>query len=198
MINFFKKYSTKEKDEKLFDGNDGLFKEILLKNTKVYAEYGCGDSTLWIDKRTNATIYSIDTSREWIEKVQSCSDKLDNMKFVDLGRVGDWGKPFDYSKRDRFIDYTDWIWRQKLIPDVVLIDGRFRVCCFLTSLKNAKQGSQIIFDDYVDRPYYHIVEEFIKREVTDGRQCLFIVPNKSKIDTDRIDYEIEKFRYVMD
>ena len=33
MINIFKKYSTKEKDEKLFDGNDGLFKEILLKNT---------------------------------------------------------------------------------------------------------------------------------------------------------------------
>ena len=35
------------------------------------------------------------------------------------------------------------------LDDCVLVDGRFRVCCFLTSLKNAEQGTRIIFDDYV-------------------------------------------------
>jgi hypothetical protein len=197
---FSRKIDADVKNERLFEGADDLFKEILLKNTKVYAEYGCGDSTEWVAQRTNVKIYSVDTSREWIRKVQSCNNRLNsnNVKFIDCGSVGDWGTPVDCSKRDGLVNYTDWIWQQKLSPDTILIDGRFRVCCFLTCLKNAKQGTQIIFDDYVDRPYYHIVEEFITREDTNGRQCLFIVPKKSEINIDRINYEIEHFRYVMD
>ena len=84
------------------------------------------------------------------------------------------------------------------MPDTVLIDGRFRVCCFLTSLKYANENTKIIFDDYNNRPYYHVVEKFIKKEQTCGRQTLFIVKNKNKINFDLLNIEINNFHYVMD
>ena len=42
------------------------------------------------------------------------------------------------------------------------------------------------------------MEEFVDRIETCGRQCLFIVPPKDKIDIQYIDKMIEKFEYVMD
>ena len=85
-----------------------------------------------------------------------------------------------------------------MTPKLVLVDGRFRVCCFLTSLKFAKEGTKIIFDDYIDRPYYHFVEKYLPREMECGRQCLFIVPSKSKIDMNELNKDIDSFRNVMD
>ena len=97
-----------------------------------------------------------------------------------------------------FPDYTDYIWKQSEKPTLVLIDGRFRVCCFLTSLKFAEAGTKIIFDDYVNRPYYHFIEKYVSRINECGRQCLFIVPSKIKIDIDSLNKDIDAFRFVMD
>ena len=84
------------------------------------------------------------------------------------------------------------------MPDTVLIDGRFRVCCFLTAIKYANENTKIIFDDYNNRPYYHVIEKFIKKEQTCGRQALFIVKNKNDINIDLLNIEINNFHYVMD
>ncbi|HKR41580.1 MAG TPA: hypothetical protein VJU59_18215, partial [Paraburkholderia sp.] len=73
----------------------------------------------------------------------------------------------------------------------------FRVLCFLITLKLSNEGTKIIFDDYTNRPHYHIVEDFISRADTFGRQCLFIVPSKKNIDTNLIDQMIDKFEYVL-
>jgi hypothetical protein len=194
---FLNRNSDLKADIELFDGDDILFKSILLNNTKVYAEYGCGASTEWVAKNTTTKIYSVDTSSEWVKKIQKINIAND-IEYIDCGPVGDWGTPMNYTKRDNFISYTDWIWQQKYSPDTVLIDGRFRVCCFLTCLKYAKEGTQIIFDDYFARPNYHIVEEFLKKSDSNRRQCVFEVPNKLELNLDKINYEIERFRYVVD
>jgi hypothetical protein len=80
----------------------------------------------------------------------------------------------------------------------VVIDGRFRVCCFLTSLKFADEGPHIILDDYMRRPEYHIVEKYLERVEHCGRQCLTIVPSPQEIDFDSLENDINHFRYVMD
>ena len=72
------------------------------------------------------------------------------------------------------------------------------MCCFLTSIKYANENTKIIFDDYNNRPYYHVVEKFLKKEQTFGRQTLFIVKNKNKINFDLLNIEINNFHYVMD
>lgn len=109
-----------------------------------------------------------------------------------------WGRPLSYDNRDGFQDYSDWMWRQAQKPDLVLVDGRFRVCCFLTALKYADEGTEILFDDYGSRRFYHIVEEFVRPSDACGRQRLFIVPRKSAIDQDELDANIRAFRYVFD
>ena len=184
----------------LFLGDDHLFKDSV-SGIGCYGEYGCGKSTKWILNNTSAKVISVDTSSEWVEEVKS--DNKDNnqrlnIHYVNLGSIGNWGLPIDYSRKENFSTYTDYIWQQKEKPKLVLIDGRFRVCCFLSTLKYAEEGTKIIFDDYVDRPHYHFVEKYLPRNNEDGRQCLFIVPDKSKIDVDELEKDINFFRFVMD
>lgn len=183
----------------LFSRNDALFKRVL-KNVKIYGEYGCGKSTLWVLQNTTAQVISVDTSTYWINEVSK--DNVKNnarlmIKYVDLGDVGDYGYPIDYSESDFFNLYTDFLWHQDEKPSVVLIDGRFRVCCFLTSLKFADEGTHIIFDDYMNRPEYHIVEKYVERAEHCGRLCLFIVPSPQEINLDSLEKDINNFRYVM-
>ena len=183
----------------LFDNDDTLFKKYSMKS-HVFAEYGCGQSTYWLLKNTTAQILSVDTSIDWIKTIKQLKvydDQKIKLKYIDVGKVENWGFPIDYSKRDSFIDYTNWAWKQNLIPDTVLIDGRFRVCCFFTCLKFAKEGTIIIFDDYFDRPYYHIVEKCLRVHQKCGRQAIFKIFNKEKFDSKIIDTEIKNFRHVL-
>ena len=183
----------------LFGNDDTLFKKYLMKSY-VFAEYGCGQSTYWVLKNTTAQILSVDTSIDWIKTIKQSKvydEQKIKLKYIDVGKVENWGFPIDYSKRDSFIDYTNWVWKQNLIPDTVLIDGRFRVCCFFTCLKFAKEGTIIIFDDYFDRPYYHIVEKYLRVYQKCGRQAVFKIFNKEKFDSEIIDTEIKNFRHVL-
>ena len=66
-----------------------------------------------------------------------------------------------------------------LSPDLVLIDGRFRVACFIASCVYAQNPISIIFDDFVKREQYHIVKKIVEpSEIIDNRMAVFnIKPN---------------------
>ena len=88
-------------------------------------------------------------------------------------------------------------WRHGPVkPDLVLIDGRFRVACFLHSLLAADAGTPLLFDDYTNRPHYHLVEEFCPIAQSEGRQALFRVPEE--LDREVIGRELEGFLMVRD
>lgn len=159
----------------LFDGNNDLFKTHIRK-TKIYFEYGCGKSTLWVASQTKARIYSVDTSEDWINLIASRSTRPLNLFWCDVGPLGNWGRPACYAKRENFPSYTNWLWQQNEQPDLVLIDGRFRLASFFSSVKFAKPGTRIIFDDYIDRQNYHWAEEVSPISEHNGRQALFIRP----------------------
>jgi hypothetical protein len=183
----------------LFDGDDGLFKS-LLPTVANYFEYGCGKSTEYVYKCSKANIYTVDTSEEWARRIQGISGEVSNarlnVKWVDVGKVADWGNPTSFEKRANFSLYTDWVWTQGVTPDLVVIDGRFRVCCFLTSIKYAPIGTKIIFDDYAERPFYHVAEEFLNIIERCGRQALFQVTSRAK--SLITDATISEFRNVID
>ena len=107
------------------------------------------------------------------------------------------GVPKNYEKKN-IKEYLLYPWQHEHKPDFVLIDGRFRVACFLTSLKLCNVGTNIIFDDYFVRPHYHIVEEIIKPIKSFGRQALFEVNNLENLDKNLINKLLEKFEYVME
>ena len=180
----------------LFDGNDYLFKKYLLK-CNIYFEYGVGASTRWVLENTKSKIISVDTDEKWIKTID-VSNKCSRVKlnWINLGDLGNWGRPKSYEYREQFIDYISNVWSFNEKADVILIDGRFRVACFLYSLINAKINSIIIFDDYNNRPYYHIIEEVVPVYKICGRQAVFRVPkNMNRSLAENI---LNKFLYVFD
>lgn len=179
----------------LFDGDDLLFKRYVA-GARSYAEYGMGASTLWVLANTTATVHAVDTSRDWVESVRSRARQPDRLQadWIDVGPLGDWGMPLTYARRHHFRDYVEAVWRAPADPEVVLVDGRFRVCCFLHSLLSASAGTRILFDDYHGRPWYKVVEEFVRPAERCGRQAVFVVPEV--FDRDAVREAREQFLYV--
>lgn len=180
----------------LFDGDNALFLAAL-DGARVYGEYGLGASTLWVDRNTDACIIGVDTSAEWVTRTRAALNRPGHdLRHVDVGPVAKWGRPRSYKKRRNFIRYVDGPWTGPAKPDVVLIDGRFRVACFLTCLGTADPGTVIVFDDYTQRPIYHLVEEVLRPEAVNDRQAMFVVPED--LDTPAIERLRDQFLMVMD
>jgi hypothetical protein len=58
-------------------------------------------------------------------------------------------------------NYSTEVW--KILnhdPDLVLIDGRFRVSCFLQAILRLSVATKYAFHDFWSRPYYHVVLQF--------------------------------------
>jgi hypothetical protein len=70
------------------------------------------------------------------------------------------------------------------------------VCCFFTSLLQATPGTIVVFDDYINRPHYHIVEELLVPFEWCGRQAIFSVP--PDLDRQRALALADRFLYVTD
>ena len=184
----------------LFEGHVELFLE-LIKKCNVQGEYGCGQSTVWTARNTECNILSVDSSTIWINRVQKRVDKLKNPERIKLiyancGDISHAGYPKDYSERFSYKNYFNSIWDCEIKPDLVLIDGRFRVASFLTSLLRARPGTKILFVDYPNRTQYHLVEEFLTPTIKTSRQALFIRPDK--LNKDKIIAEINNFSFVKD
>lgn len=150
-----------------------------IQGINVFGEYGAGESTTWVYANTTMQILSVDTSKEWVDTVRAKANgdpRLD-IRWIDIGELREWGRPKTYTHRAQFPAYIESIWNREQTPELVLVDGRFRVSCFLYSLLHATPGMNIIFDDYTTRAQYHVVEEFVKPTETCGRQACFIVPD---------------------
>lgn len=192
-----KKQVKNLRNKVLFDGDDTLFKK-LIKSSSVYAEIGCGQSTVYVcslESEGPEKIICVDSSKEWLKLVASLSTaKTPVLHHVDFGTLSDWGRPISYDKIDRVEDYAGLIHGSN--PDLILIDGRFRVYCFCVCLNLSKPGTKILFDDYVGRPFYSVIENIIKPTETCGRQALFVRPDQ--IDINLLESMIANFKYVMD
>jgi len=154
--------------------------------SKVYLEYGCGGSTLLAANTNRLTVVSIDSDQKWIDRVQAHmpSDARNPRKaeilIAPIGHVEAWGRPTDRSKISSWNAYSSLPWfycsDNSLIPDLILIDGRFRVACFCASFLSAREGATILFDDFFGRPHYNIVKSLVEPIRMHGRMAEFTVP----------------------
>jgi hypothetical protein len=188
--------NSKVEIESLFDGDDELFKSYL-QDCDFYFEYGVGASTSWVLDNSNANIIAVDTNKEWIDYVNiNVYSSRAKLIWINLGELTNWGRPNSYKYKDSFIDYVSGVWKFEKKADVVLIDGRFRVACFFYSLLHSKTGSIIIFDDYFNRPFYHVIEEVVSLHKKCGRQAVFKVP---RVFDKKLTLNLfNKFLYVFD
>ena len=126
-----------------------------------------------------------------------CASKL-YINHIDLCEIGDLVTPKNTDRYRDFWTYSISPWKQarelNVVPDTILIDGRFRVACFLYSLLRARVGATIIFDDYFDRPHYFVVERFFNVEEKSGRAGVFRVSKHFNVS----ELVPEYVRYILD
>ena len=153
-----------------------------LGKSDIYVEFGSGGSTILAATLNVPFIVSVDSDDLWMRRVRRRLLRIQtgsqiSLVHAEVGKVGSWGTPTE--KVDGELRYANTPW--KAISNIssemlVLIDGRFRVTCFLVSLLNCPEGAEILFDDYYDRDSYQIVEEILKPQIRVGRSAVFIIP----------------------
>lgn len=168
-----------------------------LAGVRTYLEYGSGGSTLMAAKANVRRIYSVDTDKQFLRAVRQRleNDGLPRRRHVpvyaNIGPTGAWGRPNNESHATLWPRYCGEPWRRLRQtgdePELILVDGRFRVAAFLMSVLMAKPGCIILFDDYFIRPYYHAVEQYLKPAWQAGRMAEFIVQPLAQRDLALID-----------
>jgi hypothetical protein len=161
-----------------------------LATASTFLEYGSGGSTYMAlrDFPRLKRLFSVESDKDWCETLAARINKQESrlcLVWADIGRTKDFGHPADDSMKDNFATYATAIWdiieSEKSHPDLVLIDGRFRVASFVMTALRGLPGAEIVFDDYMDRSHYHDVERLVAREGVIGRAALFRIPER--IDT---------------
>lgn len=133
----------------------------------VVLEYGSGGSSFVAMEAGARKLFTVESDADWAKRIaESLSaaypGRAAHVHHVDIGPTTDWGRPADSSGFAAYPDYATTVWDHPEfeMPDVVLIDGRFRVACFLTVMLRATTPVTVLFDDYHTRPEYHWIEEF--------------------------------------
>ena len=156
-----------------------------LGKSSVFLEYGSGGSTFLALDSNVSEVHSVESDLGFMSSILDQIDSLGlKSKFYpypcDIGPTGAWGTPLSRESSTRWMLYPFSVWWKLMLhgssPDLILIDGRFRVSCFLASLWLSKEGTVILLDDYIGRPYYHVVERFISPLRMAGRMAVFKKP----------------------
>ncbi len=151
----------------------------------VILEYGSGGSTVLASEMEGKVLFSVESDAAWMAGVQAWLDHAGSrarihLHHADIGPVGKWGRPLDESGWRRYHRYPLSVWDRPDFepPDLVLIDGRFRPACFVTTMLRTKKPVTVLFDDYENRRRYRVVEEFFRPVEMRGRMARFEVTPK--------------------
>ncbi len=148
----------------------------------VILEYGSGGSTVLASEMPGKTIFSVESSRpfarmlkRYFEQEQPPSMPL--VHHVNIGPTQKWGTPADSSGYKRYHLYPLGVWDLPEFrhPDLILVDGRFRVACVFAAMLRCTKPTTLLFDDYDKRKGYWAVEDFLEREETRGNMARFTV-----------------------
>jgi hypothetical protein len=149
-------------------------------DARVILEYGSGGSTVFAAQQPGKLVLSVESDRSWALALQQ---KMDDatlpsqtvLYHVDIGETGRWGRPKNDRSWRSFHRYPTSIWTEPFFrePEIILIDGRLRPACFVNACLRASRPVTILFDDYGNRPIYHVVEEVAKPTSMAGRMAVF-------------------------
>lgn len=161
-----------------------------LDNSKIYFEYGSGGSTYQASIRNNIIkIYSVESDKEWHDTLKKNITRNNVTYFFNDMNVlpNTLGYPGPKSTHTQHINYSNYIVKLTLEEqqsiDLILIDGRFRVACCLKCFDVIDSSCLIAFDDFLDRPQYHVVLDYydIIENTPDNR--MVILQKKKSINT---------------
>ena len=148
----------------------------------VILEYGSGGSTVLAAEMPAKQVYSVESDHIWAKNMQRWfkenppADKTNvEIVWADIGKTKNWGHPEDQSCWQQFANYPLAVWQRAGLqhPDVVLVDGRFRIGCALATAFSIKRPVKLLFDDYLGRKRLHKVETYLGKPNLSGRMAIF-------------------------
>ncbi len=152
-------------------------------------EYGSGGSTVFAASKTTAQIVSIESDMKWAADLTANLTSAGIMRtgidirHANIGKTRGWGMPANHNEWRRYFGYPMGFWLDEthMDPDLVLIDGRFRLGCFLATVLNTRRPVTVLWDDYVGREnsLYSMAEEWFPIAQTTGRMVRFDVVPRS-------------------
>lgn len=164
------------------------FKVELAKATR-YLEFGSGGTTVIADRAGIETI-SVENDRFYARAVASrLAGGRVRQIVIDNGLTREWGFPLFPAPYKAEV-YVGAPFGRYPFPDFILVDGRYRVACALESARQAQlRGlvATLMFDDYLERPHYHAVEQHLGTPEMAGRAALFrigsqVLPRAAVVD----------------
>ncbi len=155
------------------------------RNAEVILEYGSGGSTAYAACHSRAPIVSIESDAAWaknlietLTRAGVMRDSID-IRHANIGKTREWGMPANHNDWRRYWAYPMGFWQDTghIEPDLVLIDGRFRLGCFLATILNTRKPVTVLWDDYVGREnsLYSMAEQWFSIAETRGRMVRFDV-----------------------
>lgn len=147
-----------------------------IKTSQRYLEFGTGGST-YTAAKVGVELVAIDSDREFLDAVRKkiadggfADPNKQTYVHADIGTTGGRGRPLHWKKADparldqfrRYSDPPAPCFNGGTTPDLVLVDGRFRVACALKALRmlQGRQGWTLAVDDFVPRRQYHVIADF--------------------------------------
>jgi len=155
----------------------------LATSSKSSLEFGSGGSTVFIARHALKVI-TVESDYIFSGSVKRTlkQNNLGNVEVLDvnIGPVTSGGQPLKQLKwiyRKKWENYATSPWKQlgsDYVADIIFIDGRFRVSCFIqTLLRNGSNPYYILFDDYRLRTQYHVIESAVTPISYHGDAALF-------------------------
>jgi hypothetical protein len=153
----------------------------LMSKAQTYLEYGGGGSTLMSLSRVRGDVVTVESDAYLAQFLREAASKhvTGSTRFTclvpEVDNIKGWGRPagLGETERSQFGEKYARAGASFCAPDLVLVDGRFRVACALVVAKSTSKRVTIAFDDYANRPGYHVVEEFLGRPELHGRLGVF-------------------------
>ena len=174
-----------------------LFQRVLSSSARNYLEFGIGGSTIAAVRSGAAEIVSVDSDGAWVAAVSAHPEVRPvvdrghaSLIHADIGPVGEWGRPYDFSSAPLWPRYIAMPWaewsRRGSFPDLVYVDGRFRVACVLSvalaSLaRSSAAGPHILMHDMSpQRPGY--AQVYLVCEDIEAADTLRLLRLKPEVD----------------
>ena len=192
-----------EEPQLTFPTEVGRYVRKRYTEASVILEYGSGGSTLLAGRMPGKTVFSVENDLRWAQGMQRWIEGANlpsppRLYPVNVGATGAWARPKNASAWKRFHTYPLQIWDEPFFeaPDVILIDGRFRIACFVTAFLRVRKPTIVLFDDYLDRPHYHVVERLAKPTEYVGRMARFDLQPLAEVPRDELTWLVASYNEV--
>ncbi|GHC30442.1 tetratricopeptide repeat protein [Aidingimonas halophila] len=171
----------------------------MLRDSRTYFEFGSGGSTVWAAEQ-GLTVYGVESDSTWVNGLSRKLGDACQISVVDIGPTKEWGYPVSLYKKDKFPGYSLAIHEYKEAFDLILVDGRFRVACILSSIRHILENhddpskARIFVHDFWNRNSYHVALEFL--EIVDRVQTAAVFKVAEDVDIEQVQALWEEYSMV--